>query len=126
MNSTNPNMNTNANGFEQNVKNALKFADEVIQSVNASLAIATSTNTLIPPTNVLIPSTNVLPSEKNVKAILDDLESAAVAPTQAALNQPSIEATGKEVKKIMSEGFNEFKRQTGRNMTYSEMRYAYG
>ena len=112
-------MNTNANGFEQNVKNALKFADEVIQSVNASLAIATSTNTLIPPTNVL-------PSEKNVKAILDDLESAAVAPTQAASNQPSIEATGKEVKKIMSEGFNEFKRQTGRNMTYSEMRHAYG
>jgi hypothetical protein len=102
------NMNTNATGFEDNVKKALECADNVIQSVNTSLAIACST------------------PEKNVKAILDELELAAVAPTQAALSLPTTETAGEEVKKIMSAGCDDFKRQTGRNMTYLEMRYAYG
>jgi len=103
-------MNANETVFEDNVKKALECADNVIQSVNVSLAIATSSPT----------------PEKNVRAILDDLELAAVAPIQTALNQPTIKATGEEAKKIMSRGFDDFKRQTGRNMTYSEMRYAYG
>jgi hypothetical protein len=72
-------------------------------------------------------ATNVpLIPEKKVKSLLDDLELAAVAPTQTALNQPTMKETGEQAKKIMSAGFDEFKRQTGRNMTYSEMRYAYG
>jgi hypothetical protein len=54
------------------------------------------------------------------------LELAAVAPTKASLNEPSIKRMGEEVQNIMSAGCDEFKRQTGRNMTYSEMRYAYG
>jgi len=123
-------MNTNANVFEDNVKKALECADNVINSVNASLANASSspaTNaSSSPATNVLSPATNVLPPEKNVRALLDDLELAAVAPTKASLNEPTIKGMGEEVQNIMSEGFNEFKRQTGRNMTYSEMRYAYG
>ncbi len=70
---------------------------------------------------------NVSPiPEKNVNAVLRNLELAAVAPTQSALSEPTMEATGEELKKIMSEGCDEFKRQTGRNMTYSEMRYVYG
>jgi hypothetical protein len=64
--------------------------------------------------------------ENNVNEVLRNLELAAVVPTQAALNQPTIKATGEEVQKIMSKGFDDFKRQTGRNMTYSEMRYVYG
>lgn len=103
-------MNTNATVFDDNVKKALRCADDVIQSVNASLAIAASSPT----------------PEKNTDAVLRDLELAAVAPVQAALNQPTIKATGEEAKKIMSAGCDDFKRQTGRNMTYSEMRYAYG
>jgi hypothetical protein len=72
-------------------------------------------------------ATNVSPiPEKNVNAVLRNLELAAVVPTQAALDQTTIKATGEEVQKIMSKGFDDFKRQTGRNMTYSEMRYAYG
>ena len=112
-------MNTNASVFEDNVKKALECADNVIQSVNASLANASSSQTLSP-------ATNVLPPEKNVHALLDELEVAAIAPTQAAITHPTIKGMGEEVQNIMSEGFNEFKRQTGRNMTYSEMRYAYG
>jgi hypothetical protein len=70
---------------------------------------------------------NVSPiPEKNVNSVLRNLELAAVVPTQAALGQTTIKATGEEVQKIMSKGFDDFKRQTGRNMTYSEMRYAYG
>jgi len=95
------------------VQKTLRYADDVINSVNESLANATSSN--VPP----IP-------EKNVNAVLRNLELAAVVPTQAALNQPTIKATGEEVQKIMSKGFDDFKRQTGRNMTYSEMRHAYG
>lgn len=33
---------------------------------------------------------------------------------------------GKSLVEIMEEGANEFKKQTGRNMTYSEMREMYG
>ena len=102
----------NPTAFDDNVKKALKCADDVIQSVNETLAVATSSN---------VPT-----SEKNTDTLIRELEAAAVAPTQAALSQQTMEAAGKEVKKIMSEGFNEFKRQTGRNMTYSEMRHAYG
>lgn len=106
-------MNLNETAFDDNVKKALRCADEVMNSVNASLANeAMKTPSLVP--------------EKNVNAVLRNLELAAVAPTQAALSEPTMEATGKEAKKIMSEGCDEFKRQTGRNMTYSEMRYAYG
>ena len=119
-------MNTNETVFEDNVKKALECADNVIQSVNASLANASSSPALIPATNVLSPATNVLPPEKNVHALLAELEVAAIAPTQVAITQPTIKGMGVEVQNIMSEGFNEFKRQTGRNMTYSEMRYAFG
>ncbi len=107
-------MKSNETAFDDNVKKAIRCADEVINSVNKTLAIATSSNN--PP---LIP-------EKKVNAVLNDLELAALAPTKAALDQPTIEATGKEVQNIISAGFDEFKRKTGRNMTYSEMRYAYG
>jgi methanogenic corrinoid protein MtbC1 len=33
---------------------------------------------------------------------------------------------GKSLVQIMQEGANDFKKQTGRNMTYSEMREMYG
>jgi hypothetical protein len=113
------------NVFEQNVQNALKCADEIINSVNETLANASSNENEVQ-ANVLTPATNVLTPEINVNAVLRKLELAAIAPTVSALNEPTIKEMGEEVKKIMSAGFDEFKRQTGRNMTYSEMRHAYG
>jgi hypothetical protein len=98
---------------KHNVQEALRYADEIMTSVNVTLANAARLNGALPDAST---------PEKNTDKLLRDLEATAQSQIPAALN----EETGKEVCGIMRKGCDEFKRQTGRNMTYSEMRRAYG
>jgi hypothetical protein len=106
----------NSNG-KHNVQEALRYADEIMTSVNATLANAARLDGALP---------DVSRPEKNTDNLLRELEATAQSQIPTALDKATIEETGKEVCGIMSKGCDEFKRQTGRNMTYSEMRRAYG
>ena len=53
--------------------------------------------------------------EANAKVIVKDL-----------LNTGNIDVAKKNIENVLQAGFDAFKKETGRNMTYSEMRDLYG
>ena len=76
-----------------------------------------------------IMDTDKKPIEINANEVIKKLEKEGIEKTSELLNRKNIEEPGlmaDELVKMMSEGANEFKQNTGRNMTYSEMRAAYG
>ena len=74
-------------------------------------------------------NTDKTPIQPNTNELIKKLEKEGMEKTSELLNRKNIEDPGlmaDQLVKIMSEGANEFKQKTGRNMTYSEMRAAYG
>lgn len=74
-------------------------------------------------------NTDKTPIQPNTNELIKKLEKEGMEKTSELLNRKNIEDPGlmaDQLVKIMSEGANEFKQNTGRNMTYSEMRAAYG
>ena len=73
--------------------------------------------------------TDKKPIEINTNELIKRLEKEGMEKTSELSNCKDVEDPGlmvNELVKIMSEGANEFKKNTGRNMTYSEIRAAYG
>lgn len=118
------NMNTNV--FDYNVQQALRYADQVIDATNVSLSNAAILNQHSVSLSSNVPTSQIPTSQKNVETVICELEAKAHAQLPAALKQPSMEKTGEELIGIMNRGFDEFRRQTGRDMTYSEIRDVYG
>ena len=74
-------------------------------------------------------NTDKTPIQPKTNELIKKLEKKKKEKTSELLNRKNIEDPGlmaDQLVKIMSEGANEFKQNTGRNMTYSEMRAAYG
>ena len=70
-------------------------------------------------TNQIIPSAEVLPLDK-LKVKLEEEGMKKVQELKKA------NGTASDLIKIMTDGSDEFKKNTGRHMTYSEMRELYG
>lgn len=71
---------------------------------------------------------NPILKEESENELLKRLEKEGMKKV-SELNNKEIEDANKmigELNKIMQDGANEFKEKTGRNMTYAEMRAAYG
>ena len=81
------------------------------------------------PDAVSVEETPVPPFIVEVNALLDKLEEEGIKKVQeswrASVSPLTLNATNIFIK-IMQDGVEQFKEQTGRNMTYSEMRRLYG
>jgi hypothetical protein len=63
---------------------------------------------------------------ENTQKVIKELEEKGFTKAKEILTKPNSESTGSELLKFMKDGTKEFEERTGRKMTYSEMREAYG